>query len=417
MAGTSFVDADAILKDWYHGDKVYPQFIEATELLNAVEARKDGVVNEVGGRQVIFPLRRGLTQGLGARAQGSSVLPLARRQLLNVVKFPMKKNFARVQIDGDAWRAAMGDRDSFVNLIREETNVALASHAKELNFQLYGDGTGLRSTITALPGGGGPGTFDVVVDSVRGTFEDMLLDAYSNFTAGTVRFLTVAGSEVVVNSVDRNTNTINITTPGAAPAFVVGDSFARNGNRNNEMMGLNGIVNDASGLAALQNITVATNPWWTAFVIDPGVPTAITLENMELAYNAAMQQNGMAPNKIFTSFGVKTRYEQLLVNLKRYIKESNSLPVLDGGYERLSYNNVPMIFDTDCQPDRAYFMQMKQVALFHQFGYEWVSSPDKKNLWDRVEGLDAYEAVGIYEAEFAVYRRNALARIDNILVP
>lgn len=416
MAGTNFTDADAILKDWYHGDKVYPQFIEATELLNAIEGSKEGVVNEVGGRQVIFPLRRGLTQGLGARAQGNNVLPLARRQLLNAVKFPMKKNYARVQVDGDAWRAAMGNRDSFVNLIREETNVALMSHAKELNFQLYGNGSGLRGTITVVHGGGGPGTFDVEVDDIRGFYEDMLLDAYSNYSAGTVRYLTVAGAEIVVNSVDRNTNTINITTPGAAPALQVGDGLCRNGNRNAEMMGLDGIVNDASGLASLQNITVATNPWWQAFVQDPGVPTALTLEQMELAYNAALQQNGMPPDKIFTSFKVKTKYEQLLVNLKRYVKESNSLPVLDGGYERLSYNNVPMIFDTDCQEDRAYFLQMKQLRMFHQFGYEWVSSPDKKNLWDRVEGLDAYEAVGIYEAELAVYRRNALARIDNILV-
>ncbi len=419
MAGTTFVDADAILKDWYHGDKVYPQYIEATELLNAIGTSSRNVVNDVGGRQVVWPLRRGLTQGLGARAAGQQ-LPFSRKQLLNAIKFPMKKNVVRVQIEGEAWRAARGNKTSFVPLLREETNNALSAHSKDLNFQLYGQGTGVRGNIvsvTLVSGGAAPtaAVYEFEMDDVRGFQEDMLLDNYTS--GGAVIDASTAALLIVVTEVDRNNSVITVSFPTGHTLPAATNVLYRAGNKGNEMMGLDGIVNDAAGPATLQNITVATAPWWMAFVNDPGVPTALTLENMELCHNGSLQQNGFAPDKIFTSFKVKTVYEQLLINLKRFVTgKGDGTPVLDGGYERLSYNNVPMIFDTDCQQDVMFFLQTKQLAVFHQFGYEWVNSPDTKFIWRPVTDYDAYEAVGFYEAELATYRRNTAARLNNILV-
>ena len=98
---------------------------------------------------------------------------------------------------------------------------------------------------------------------------------------------------------------------------------------------------------------------------------------------------------------------------KRYVQDRD-LPTLDGGYGKLSYNNVPIYFDTDCNASTVYFLQSKHLKLFQQFGYQWVSSPDKSNIWDRKEGFDSYEAVAIYEAEFAATRRNVFSKIVDL---
>ena len=160
---TTIANADAILKDWYWGDNVQPQHITDTPLLNKIKTSKDHIVNNVGGRQVIFGIRFAYGQGRGSRSAGDP-LPQARFQNLSQSKFPMKKMISHVEIQGEAWRASEGAGvKSFINLIREETNDALEGHAKELNQIMYGDGTGLLSSVTTgVASGLGPAS--IVVD-------------------------------------------------------------------------------------------------------------------------------------------------------------------------------------------------------------------------------------------------------------
>lgn len=409
---TTLTNADAILKDWYWGDKVQPQQITETPLLNKVKTSKDHIVNNVGGRQVIFGIRYAYGQGRGSRSAGDP-LPLARAQNLSKAVFPMKKMVSRVEIQGEAWRATEGaGLKSFINLIREETNDALEGHAKELNAILYGDGTGLlAAATTGVTSGTGNATF--TVNDIRRWGVGMLVDVEDASA-------TVLATDQSVTDVDRSAGqvTINRTGPGYAittGGAGVGSNFYRAGSKNKELMGLSGIVDDATLLASLQGITVSGNSWWKASRLgNSGTARALTLDLMEQSYNASMQQNNTAPDAIFMDFTQKRKYEQLLVSDKRYVQERD-LPTLDGGYGKLSYNNVPMNFDTDCVAGTVFFLQTKYLKMFQQFGYQWVSSPDKNNIWDRKDGFDSYEAVAIYEAEFAALRRNVFSKIVDLL--
>lgn len=416
---TTFANADAILKDFYWGDKVHPQMITATPLLSLIKTTKDNIVGNVGGRQVVFPLRKQYLQGLGARGAGET-LPKARKQQFAKAQFPIKKNIVRVEIEGEAWRATAGaGPKAFLNLIREEVSDALDSHAKDLNVQLYGDGTGARGAVTdTVPAGSLPlttGTATLQMTDVRGLFTDMLLDVYD--AGGTKKNVDGGGNavEIVVDSVDRDLQQITVTVGGTmAVGVVANDLFFREGARNNEMMGLNGIVGDATGLATLQGITVATNPFWEAYVnANGGTPRAVSTDLMERVFNKSMEQDNTPPDCILTDYTQKRKYEQLLVTDKRFVS-SNGRPVLDGGYEKLAYNQVPMEFDTDCQAGRMYFLKKKYLKMWQQFGYQWVSSPDKNNIWDRVTDYDKYEAVGIFEAEMGVTRRNVQALLEDL---
>lgn len=408
----TLTSADKILKDWYWGDKVQPQLITDTPLLNKIKATKDHIVNNVGGRQVIFAIKFAYGQGRGSRSAGEA-LPQARNLNLYNSKFSMKKMISHVEIQGEAWRATEGaGAKAFINLIREETNDALEGHAKELNQIMYGDGTGLLASATSGVGSA-LGSAAFTVDDIRRWGVGMLVDVE---TTGGV----VVATDQAVTDVDRNTSTVTILRTGLAYAittggFGVGNNFYRAGSKNRELMGLKGIVDDGSLLASLQDITVASNSWWKATELDNGgTARPITLDLMERAWNASMQQNNTAPDCIFMDFTQKRKYEQLLVSDKRYVQD-RELPTLDGGYGKLSYNNTPIYFDTDCNAGTVYMLQSKFLKLFQQFGYQWVSSPDKSNIWDRKDGYDAYEAVAIYEAEFAALRRNVHAKITDLI--
>lgn len=417
--GTTFSNADDVLKDFYWGDKVTPQMITATPLLSEIKTSKESIVSNVGGRQIMFPLRKNYLQGMGARGAGTT-LPKARKQQFDKATFAIKKNIVRVEIEGEAWRST-GDAGpkAFLNLIRSEVNDAVESHAKDLNIQLYGDGTGARGVVVdVVPTSGSPvtaaGQHVFQMDDVRGLFPDMLLDVYTTSDVK-VNIVSAAAVEVVVDDVDRINNQVTVTWAGTLDVGIEdGDVFYREGSKDLEMMGLDGIINDSTGLASFQGITVSGNSFWEATVLaNSGTDRALTTDLMENSFNRVMEQNNMPADCIVTSYTQKRKYEQLLVSDKRFTS-TNGRPVLDGGYERLAYNNVGMIFDTDCQEGRMYFLQKKFLKMFQQFGYEWVSSPDKTNIWDRVADYDKYEAVGIFEAEFGCTRRNVHAQLTDL---
>lgn len=405
--------ADAILKDWYWGDKVFPQMITDTPLLSKIKTSKDNIINDVGGRKVVFPLRTAYGQGMGARAAGDP-LPQARNQQFAVTEFGMKKMVSRVEVQGEAWRSTEGaGMKAFVNLLREAITDALGGHAKELNGTMYRDGTGNRTAVTvasAAVAPGASGTFTVA--NPQYLFQGMLFDVYT----GAV--LTANGANLILDSVDRETGVVGFTNPATAAGAVtvaIADDIYRAGNKDKEIMGLDGIVDDGTLLASLQGITVASNPFWSGKVLDNPGPRPLTLDLMEQAYNVSMSETNEAPDAIVMDFRQKRAYEQLLVSDKRY-NQSRDLPKLDGGYGSLTYNNVPIIFDTDCQPGTIYFLNTKYLRCFQQFGYQWVTSPDAKFLWSRVAGFDSYEAVALYEAEFAVLRRNNQVKVTDLVV-
>lgn len=407
MAETTFDLADSILKDFYWGS-VFPQMITDTPMLDAIKTSDKGImVDSVGGRQVVIPVRRGGGQGLGARSRGQA-LPNARRQLLNAMKFPMKKVISRVQIEGEAWRATEGaGKKAFVSMIVEEIDDALQSFSKDLNQQLYNDGTGKRTTVStglaANPAGG-----DITVVSAQWISEDMEIDVYSAGAANP------SMQNIVVTAVDRSTGIVSLDQ---IPVDISAtDEIYRAGNKGNELMGLEGIVQDASGLATLQNITISTSPWFRATVLDnAGSTRPLTLDLMENIFNAAMSQDNVAPDLLVCDYTQKKAYKNLLTNDVRFVRAAGKPTQMDGGAEALSYNNVPFIYDVDCQSGRVYALKKaKYLRMFQQTGYQWISSPDKKNVWDRVTDRDSYEAVAVFEGELACLRRNVFSRVEDL---
>lgn len=405
----TLVTADAILKDWYWGDKVTPQMITATPLLTKVKATKEGIVNDVGGRRVVSPLRVAYGQGLGARSAGDP-LPTARNQQFASMNFGMKKMISRVEVLGEAWRSTEGaGPKAFIALLRGSINDALGSHAKELNGTLYRNGTGNRATVTVgvvlAPNVAG----NITVGNAQYLSQGMLVD----FFTGAV--VVVNGTNIVVNSVDLETGVVNVTST-LATTITVGDNVYRAGNKDKEIMGLDGIVGDLSGLATLQGITVATNPFWRAKELDNGgVPRALTITLMQQAFDASRAQTNESPDMIVGDYVQERKYADLLITQRQFRQENQPLK-LDGGRAGLEFNGVVFMPDTDCQAGRIYFLNTKYLKMFQQFGYQWVTSPDAKFMWSRVAGFDSYEAVAIYEAEMAVTRRNTQAKLVDLLL-
>ena len=407
----TLVTADAILKDWYWGDKVTPQMITATPLLQKIKTTKNHIVNDVGGRRVVHPLSVAYGQGMGARSAGDA-LPTARNQQFASMTFGMKKMISRVSVLGEAWRATEGSpgAKAFVALLRSAINDALGAHAKETNGTLYRSGTGLRATVTVGVTIASGASDNLTVNQAQYLFQGMLADFYTGAAAVT------NGTNIVVNSVDIETGVVNITNGNAGSVTIaIDDDMYRAGNKDKELMGIDGLVGDASGLATLQGITVATNPFWRAKELDNlGTPRAMTLDLLQQAFDASRSQVQEDPDVWVGDYVQERKYANLLLATRNFYQQGNPLK-LDGGRAALDFNGVPFMPDSDCQPGRVYFLNTKYIKMFQQFGYQWVTSPDAKFIWSRVAGYDEYEAVAIYEAELAITRRNTQAKLVDLI--
>lgn len=410
MADT-FSTADAILKDWYWGDKVSPQMITATPLLSRIKTTKDHIVNDVGGRRVVHPLQVAYGQGMGSRSAGDA-LPTARNQQFQSMVFAMKKMISRIEVQGEAWRATEGaGPKAFVAMLRASINDALGAHAKELNGVLFRDATGKRATITVGATIASGASDTITVNNAQYIVLGMLVDAYTGAVAVT------NGTNLEVTAVDLDAKTVTIkNNGGSSVTLAVADDLYRAGNYGKELMGLDGIVGDASGLSTLQGIAVSGNPWWTGKELDNGgTPRALTVSLMQQAFDASRAQTNENPDLIVCDYTQERKYADLLLTTRNFYQQDKGLK-LDGGRAGLEFNGVLVMPDTDCQPGRMYFINTKHIKMFQQTGYQWVTSPDAKFLWSRVAGYDSYEAVAIYEAEFATTRRNTQAKLVDLAV-
>jgi len=401
--------ADAILKQYYDNGIIEPQFIKETPTLSQIEGSNQGVVMDgVGGAQVVFPLFDAPTQGLGARGFGEPN-PKPRSQQYVKCNFPVRKHVARVRIQGELWRASLNaGPKAFASLITTETENQYIGFAKDMNAILLNNSVdGQRCTVTT--GSAGGTGVSIIVDKTQSMFDDMMIDVY---TAGGLQKAT----EIVVTSVDRDTNTL-VLEDTAGVVIAATDVIYRNGNKGKEIAGFPLIVNDTSGVATLQGVSVADHARWRSLVLsNGGTARPLTLDLLEQAFLKSFQQDHTPPDLIVMNADQRRAYANLLVPDKRFtiVNGGKKTVDMDGGYANLSYNEVSITSDWDAPLTQVLIAKKKYLKLYRQTGFRWMASPDMKNIWMPVQGMDAYEATAYWEGEFATKRRNAHVRITDL---
>ena len=393
--GSTLSTFDAILKTQYLGP-IREQLNSSSVLYSRLEKNEDSVV----GKNFTIPLHYGRNEGVGARAEGGT-LPTAGNQAYKECIVPMRYQYGRIQITGPTIKAARSNEGAFLRAVDSEMRGLERDMKSSMNRQAFGDGTGLLATVAAS----GSGTSTVVVDSTAKLRVGMPIDIIVKTTGAATAGL--AGT-TVASITNATTFTISGTLAGS-PAGTYGVYIA--GSRNNEMMGLSGIVSDT---ATLQSLDVASYPWWKATVqANGGTNRAISDTLLQTAIDTLEANSSGMCTAMYTSFGVRRAYQALLTNTKQLVNTQK----LQGGYEAISYLGgshgvIPIIAEKDAPANKIFVVDEDELAIFRLADFDWMQ--EDGSILSRVSGVDAYEAVLYVYQELGTSMRNAHVLLSDI---
>lgn len=387
---TTLTTLDAILKNQYIGP-IRDQLNNSSVLYSRLEKNSDSVV----GKNFTIPLHYGRNEGVGARGEGTA-LPTAGNQAYKECIVPMRYQYGRIRLTGPTMKAARSNEGAFIRAVDSEMRGLEKDMKASMNRQAFGDGTGLLATVAAS----GSATSTVVVDSTAklrvGMPIDIIVKTTGAATAG------VAGTSVA-SITDTTTFTITDTLAGT-PDATYGVYIA--GSRNNEMMGLSGIV---STTATLQGLDVANYPWWKATVLaNSGSNRAISDTLLQTAIDTLEANSSGMCTAMYTSFGVRRAYQALLTATKQLVNTQE----LKGGYKAITYNDLPIIADKDAPANKIFVVDEDELQVFRLGDFDWMQEDGA--ILSRVSGYDAYEAVLYVYQELGTTMRNAHVLIGDI---
>jgi len=386
--GATMSTVNALLKEVYEDD-VQDQLNNDVVGFKRIERTSEGVTNEVGGRYVTFPLRVGRNQGIGAR-QENEALPTPGQQKTAAARVGLKYLYGGINLTGQVMSLADEKYQSFASALDEEIMGLKRDLAKDLNFQFYGSGTGVRATVTA------DGVNTLTVDTIQYLEVGMMIDVYA------ADLTTVRASNRQITAINTSTKVVTYSGADVSASTVATDVIVRTGNISREMTGLAAIVKDTG---TLYNVDPTVEPSWKAINNNnAGVNRALT-EALMIKVIDDIRVNGGSTTVGFTNLGVRRAYFNLLKTDRRYVNTQK----FEGGFEGLAFTtdngDIPIVVDVDCPYNRIYFVNEKAIKLYREADWQWMD--EDGNKFQRVIGFDAYEARMYQYCEMGTHRRNS----------
>lgn len=381
------------------------QLENATILLAKIERN----TRDVSGKQWQLTAHYQRNSGVGAGAETD--LPTAGQQQYKNPYGNVKYNRGRIQISGPVIKASKKDPTSMVRAIESETAGVTRDLKKEVNYQLMNDGTAVRALVNGDPSTGTTLTLD---NPGTNWFHDgMKVDVVDASTGA------VEDEDVVVSTVDSATQ---VTVSAALDVAIEDNSKVVRANSTNgagtsyEMMGLKGIIDDATYVDSLHNIARSSFPWWkcSTHTNDDNGGTLRSLSRELIQQSiTAVEKNGGMVDMILSDHSMRDAYVAIEATDKRHV---NTL-TLDGGWKALEYSSggngsIPWVADPDMIPNTVFFLDMKHLQLMEMSGWEWMQEDGA--ILSRVSGSDAYEAVLFKYADLATDRPRAFSFLRDV---
>lgn len=396
-ASTTLAVVDTILKEVYE-DKIRDQLQSEVITLKRIESSSEGVTHEVGGKYVTFPIRTRRNHGIGARNENEA-LPDPRSQKYATARVGLKYLYGAVSLTGQTFELAEKNHQAFASALSQEMDGLKQTLVKDTNRQMYGTSTGVMATI---PIGSAGASTDHTVDSAQYLEVGMILDVLSSdgltIRVEEAEVLAITGLVVTFSKVFDSSNN---------------DVITRWRSYGKEKIGFREIV---SNTGTLYNINPSTEPVWKSVVAANGGVNRALSEGLMIKMVDDIRTNGGKTTVIFTTLGVRRSYFNLLVQQRRYTNTQK----FEGGFNGLAFTtdtgDIPLVADYDCQPNRLYFLNEKEIKLYEANDWSFMNR-DGSN-WQRVitaEGsFDAYQATMYKYCEVGTHRRNSHGLLSDI---
>jgi hypothetical protein len=419
MAQASEASVSAILKE------VYPGAVE-DELNNEIALyavmEKEKVTVDGQGKRIVRPFRVNRNQGFGAR-NDTDLLPQAGSQQLASAQINMATNYMVGQITGRVIRTTYSDNAAFENALAEEIEFGLTDFATEIGRQLYG-GAGQLTTVN----GAVTASTTVVVNNTQYLGVGMYVELWNGATNQTTNDAGLATGQTgtQITAINNATNTITVAT---AQTITTGATVARAGSNTSatatkELNGLDVTLDDGTDYPGLSYFGVnrATTP--VLYGNRTSAAGTLTENLMQTAFDNARQIGGGIIDAIFTDYGTRRAYSNLLTSQKRYPLEGVQAPQFAGGIkvsqdlrvqlgEGLSFSGASVIPSRQAPPKKAFMLDTKSWHLYQQSEIEWVMNGDSILTPMVSVGYDAYRFVMFHDAQFYCEAPNRNAKLVN----
>lgn len=387
---TTMDTVSAITKEIY-GPRIVDQMENTDVLTKRIEKTSRGITSEAGGKYVTFPLKVRRNHGIGYRNELEQ-LQAAGKQGWESVRVPLHFGYGRVHMSGQTMDLVNENYQAFSSAMTEEMEGLQTDLRKDTNRIMWGDGTGVLTTVAT-----GATDTTIEVDDLHWLDVDARIDVLN--AAGD----TVKASNRTVTAYDDSTNEIDVD--GAAFTFVAGDIIVRTGNYGREPQGMTSLVS-ASG--ELFNLDPADEPKWKSYEDNTGGALS---ESRMIATCDQLKQKGGAPSVIFTDLGTRRAYFQLLTTQRRF----TDTKTFEGGFKGLAFSyddEIPVVVDVDAPAGKMWFIRENDFKIYRRRPWYWEDKDG--NVWKWVVNYDAFEALMKQYWEFAIERRNTQAVMTGI---
>jgi len=436
LASPEFVSA---MKEFYLGP-LNQQVVKAHVFLDRAQKSSE----YVNGEYAYVPLITGRNPGVGSRADTAGVgpsLPDAGRQTYNAATFKMTLHYARGQISGPVMRASKTSAGAFAQALDVEMQGIMETVPEDLNRQIWSYGHGRAATLLTTSASGVTFSMDAtshfnvkVGDRVH--FADIAAGTgWAPATGTTVAAITRDSAAGVHQIVLTAATGRTVTTAADALYFGAGAASltAADVSRATEMFGIPAYAGTgnvgaeettvaAAGEFVHANLqfgnidrTAAANASWRAQwlrnPVTPGTNRALTNTVLQHAWLTAITVGGADSKsiEIFTNPGLWMTLGLLHIGDRRY---SDYQDTLEGGWEFLKYNGSKVFYDRDAPRDIMWFLNMKDVLILSQSGYEFMDE-DGAVLF-RVANKDAYEFTLYKDIQLGAKRCSTAVRLDDL---
>ena len=383
----TLASADSALKSFYL-DAVAQQL--NTEV-NPLLAKIKQSTADVWGKEVRRLAQYGVNGGVGAGTEEGS-LPAAGGNNYDQFVTTLKNLYGTIEISDKAVRASENSAGAFVDLLNAEMEGLLRSSAFNFGRMLFGDGSGILCTVSAVSGN------VVTVDSVKNVIEGMtvdVLDADGDQVSGvTARRIT---------AVDRTGKTVTLSG-GALTGVASGCTLCVQGSHNLELTGLGAIFKDDGSLYGLSR---AERPWMIPYIKE-SVGT-ISENAIQTAIDYLEETAGSRVDMIVCSWGVKRALQAVLSESRM----QTDMAELAGGYRTITYNGIPVVADRFCPAGTMYLLNTRDFCLHQLCDWKWLEGDDGKVL-RQVPGKPLYTATLVKYADLICTRPCGQAMLTGI---
>ena len=347
--------------------------------------------------------------GVGSRPDDGT-LPTATRQRYANPYGNVKYHYGRISVTGPVMAASRNDKGAIVRALESEIKGVTRDLKKEINYQLFNDGTSRRCLVNGDPGSEGA-TLTVDAPGTKYLFDGMVIDIIGDNDG------VATDTDITITSVDSNTS----CTTSAIDAGVLDNDWVISANSHDgggvlatdsyEMMGLKGLVDDGAYVDILHGITRSSSAYWDCSTNtnddNSGTNRDLTLALMQSSLTS-VEKNGGKTDLIVTTPDLRDAYADLLVADKRFV---NTLD-LDGGFKALEYSGIPLVADPDATENNLYFLDTSHLQIMQMSDWDWMDKDGA--VLNRVSDKDAYEAVLFWYSEFVTDRPRAHAFLRDV---